>query len=100
MRYVICLLVFLLLPLPVWSEIENCDSWQKLWEQCETDQDCVVVSDPCGWPTVSVHRKYEQEASRCNTIAGAALSCASWSDMGGGERLAVCTDGYCKSQPF
>lgn len=76
----------------------NCKQWQSTWSSCKTDSDCVVISNPCGWPTSASNKKSFEEATKCNRIEGAALSCATWDEVKGGKRVAVCVSGECKNK--
>ncbi len=99
MKKMICVLLFVFHSVAVSADLENCGDWKKDWAKCERNEDCVVVTNPCGWPTASANTTHAEEASACNIRAGAALSCVSWSDMKGGERAAVCENGLCVNHP-
>jgi hypothetical protein len=77
---------------------EKCKQWQTRWSTCAIDSDCVVVSNPCGWPTSASNKLNSKVASDCNRIEGAAISCASWSDIKSKKTIGVCESGLCQNR--
>ncbi len=76
---------------------EKCKNWQTSWNLCKVNSDCVIVANPCGWPTSASNKLNSKVASDCNRIEGAAISCASWSELKINKRIAVCKSGQCQS---
>ena len=77
---------------------EKCQQWKKSWSTCSVNSDCIIVANPCGWPTSASNKLNSKEASDCNRIEGAAISCASWNDLKSNIRIAVCESGQCQSR--
>lgn len=90
-------LVIALLP-NLAAAVGDCKGWKPAWSLCKTDSDCVVVSNPCGWPTSAANKASFEEAFKCNRIEGAALDCATWDEKGGGKRIAKCEAGKCANR--
>ena len=80
------------------SLFDSCQKENQKWFECEKDHDCVVISNPCGHPTAAASKRFSKEAETCNIHKGAALSCASWSDMGGGKTQAFCKNKICYAE--
>lgn len=59
---------------------DSCQKANPQWFECKANEDCVTITNPCGHPTAAVNKKYADKAQRCNITAGAALSCASWTE--------------------
>ncbi len=73
----------------------RCRMQNPTWYTCSQDADCVVIPNPCGYPLEAAHQKFKLEAAKCNIRAGAALSCATWSEADGGKTEASCMNKQC-----
>jgi hypothetical protein len=78
---------------------EKCKQWKADWSSCNANSDCVVVSNPCGWPTSVSNKRSSEEASKCNRLEGAAISCPVWNSKTESKRIAVCVSGKCQNNP-
>ena len=76
----------------------NCKDWQPQWGDCKMDTDCVVISNPCGWPTSAANKIFSDKAFACNRLEGTAISCPSWNEIDGGQRVSKCDSGKCVNQ--
>lgn len=73
----------------------RCRTQNPTWYTCSQDRDCVVIPNPCGHPLEAAHQRFNLEAAKCNIRAGAALSCATWSEADGGKTEASCIQKQC-----
>lgn len=62
---------------------DKCPTWKSEWDSCQGKKDCIVISNPCGWPVSIVNKSFAKVAETCNIHAGAALSCATWDQSRG-----------------
>ncbi|MGZ3771840.1 MAG: hypothetical protein ACXVCP_19645, partial [Bdellovibrio sp.] len=76
---------------------DKCKQWQSSWGSCKSNSDCVLISNPCGWPTSAANKQSSEQAKKCNILEGAALSCPAWNKKNSGNRIAICDLGECKS---
>ncbi len=75
----------------------QCRAGSPEWYSCETDSDCKVISDPCGWPWDSANIEYADQAQQCNIMAGAVLDCVQY-DRSMGSFTPKCIDNMCSSK--
>lgn len=80
------------------NAFDSCQKENPKWFECEKNEDCVVISNPCGHPTAAANKKFSKEAEKCNIHKGAVLDCASWSDMGGGKTQSFCKNKVCYAE--
>ena len=73
----------------------KCKTWNPRWSQCKSNDECVVISNPCGWPTSSANKIFSDDAFKCNRIEGAAMDCVEWKEQPGVKRVALCSLGNC-----
>jgi hypothetical protein len=88
-------LLFVSSPSAFASAFDTCRGKNPSWYVCTKNEDCEVIVNPCGHPTEAAHRAHAAQARRCNINAGAALDCATWSDLGGEKTTAKCQTGSC-----
>ncbi|MCB0386245.1 MAG: hypothetical protein H6624_01345 [Bdellovibrionaceae bacterium] len=79
--------------------MDNCPGWKTEWTTCKVDADCVVVPNPCGWPTSVANTESAEMASKCNIRHGASMACVSWDKMGKAKPNAHCKNGECRLKP-
>lgn len=77
---------------------DSCQNKNPKWFECEKNEDCAIIANPCGHPTAAANTKYSKDAEKCNITQGAALSCATWDDMRGGKTKAVCQKKICLAE--
>ena len=57
------------------NSFSACQEKNPKWFQCEKDNDCKVIMNPCGQKSAASNLKFEKEAQGCNIHEGAAISC-------------------------
>lgn len=60
--------------------------------QCNSDDGCSIVGDPCGWP-IAVNKGFASCYSRAAQSVGSALDCAVYQ---GEDGIATCTNNRCQ----
>ena len=75
----------------------QCRGENQQWYACETDEDCQVISDPCGWPWDSANKEFAAQAQQCNISKGAVLNCVRY-DESMGAHVPECINNKCSSK--
>ena len=57
------------------NPLTACQEKNPKWFQCEKDNDCKVIMNPCGQKKAAANLKFEKVAQDCNIHEGAAISC-------------------------
>ncbi|MFZ3231210.1 MAG: hypothetical protein WA160_13465 [Pseudobdellovibrio sp.] len=78
---------------------EKCKQWKVDWSSCKESSDCVVVPNPCGWPTSASNQRSSEAASKCNRLEGASISCPTWKANSKDKQFAECESGECRVKP-
>lgn len=73
----------------------TCGSIKPQWLECAAAKDCVVISDPCGWPKAAANKKFAEAAQKVNQCAGAVMSCPAWEEKRDGKWIADCKKQVC-----
>lgn len=75
-----------------------CREQNTVWYVCEKKEDCIIIPDPCGYPLESSNKNFSNMAEKCNRIAGAAMSCATWTEMQRPKVEADCVAKVCTTR--
>ncbi|MCM2280036.1 MAG: hypothetical protein NDJ89_18335 [Oligoflexia bacterium] len=75
----------------------ECGAIRTEWLDCAKTRDCVIISDPCGWPKSATNKKFSAEAQKVNRCLAAALSCPAWDEKRDGRWVASCVKGSCSA---
>ena len=75
-----------------------CRGRNPTWFECSRDDDCVLTTNACGWPTEAVIRRFAKDAENCNRLVGTALSCATYDPAKVGRFEARCIASTCVSR--
>ena len=96
-RFWALLLVFIVfLSAPVAAEtFESCKDENAAWRSCKSAADCVIISNPCGWPSDAANKAFAEQAQHCNVRRGAAMGCAAYDAERDGSYTAHCIVGKC-----
>lgn len=89
------LTVVILLLTPAVSGANECRSVNPSWYECQSDSDCEIIYNPCGWPTEASSAKHAEEAKRCNRLQGVAIDCATYDPTIMGVFTSKCQSGVC-----
>ena len=79
------------------SMFDSCKNENSKWFACEKNEDCVVISNPCGHPIAAANKQFSKEAEKCNIQKGAVISCPSWSGVGGESIHSFCKNKVCNT---
>jgi hypothetical protein len=75
---------------------EECRDKNPAWYTCASDEECVQIYNPCGWPDDTANKNFSAQAEECNRHVGAALSCVEVDFKKlGGPFSAKCINGTC-----
>ncbi|MFN5539806.1 MAG: hypothetical protein ACK481_07110 [Candidatus Melainabacteria bacterium] len=77
--------------------MSECGVQNPFWFSCKKDSDCVVISDPCGWPTATSNNKFKNDAKNYNYCRGAVLDCVQYLEVRDGRFVAKCIKGRCSA---
>lgn len=86
---------FMLLLLATPAKADECRAGHPEWYRCVADADCVLIYNPCGWPTEAAASAFAEEAKTCNRHVGTALSCAEYDAAKSGTFTPQCQAGVC-----
>lgn len=75
--------------------LPSCKDEDPHWRSCKSAKDCVLVSNPCGWPSDAANQNFAVKAEKCNRHRGAAMSCAAYDALRDGSHTAHCIVGKC-----
>lgn len=95
--FTVLLLIFsILLPVQTFAEsLSPCKDENPQWRSCKIEKDCVIVSNPCGWPSDAAHQTFAEKAGKCNRYRGAAMGCPAYDAVRDGSYTAHCVVGKC-----
>ena len=88
----LALTVFLSAPVNA-ETLPSCKDENAAWRSCKTEADCVIVPNPCGWPSDAANQNFANKAEECNRHRGAAMGCAAYNAERDGSYTARCIVG-------
>ena len=77
------------------SALDQCRLENPAWYQCSKTEDCMRISNPCGWPTDAANKQSAEKAQTCNRLKGAALSCPRFDSSKTDDFELSCIAGVC-----
>lgn len=77
------------------ADSDVCRLKNSSWYNCAKNSDCTIVANPCGYPIEAALQKYKEKAETCYRHLGAAMSCATWKEVGGISWVPQCLHQQC-----
>jgi len=77
------------------DSLTPCKDETPAWRSCKSEADCVIISNPCGWPSDAANKAFADQAQHCNIRRGAAMGCAAYDAERDGSYSSHCIVGKC-----
>jgi len=77
------------------ESFKACKNEAPAWRNCKTKADCVIVSNPCGWPSDTASKPFANQVLKCNQERGTVMGCPQYDAVRDGSYTAHCIVGKC-----